>query len=66
MARSKTEAAGARARASKREEAPGQVPFLRQRVGSSVPEPRSAEGASTGRSAKSTAGGAAGQLTSKD
>ena len=46
--------------------APGNKPFLRQRVGPTAPKRRSSEGASTGRSAKSTAGGAAGQLTAKD
>ncbi|VTU16113.1 hypothetical protein H6CHR_00439 [Variovorax sp. PBL-H6] len=46
--------------------APGHTPFLRQRVGTDAPKRRSSEGASTGRSAKSTAGGAAGQLTEKD
>ncbi len=46
--------------------APGNKPFLRQRVGPAAPKRRSSEGASTGRSAKSTAGGAAGQLTAKD
>ena len=46
--------------------APGNKPFLRQRVGPAAPKRRSSEGASTGRNAKSTAGGAAGQLTAKD
>jgi hypothetical protein len=46
--------------------APGNKPLLRQRVGADAPKRRSSEGASTGRSAKSTAGGAAGQLTPKD
>jgi hypothetical protein len=46
--------------------APGNKPFLRQRVGAAAPKRRSSEGASTGRSAKSTAGGATGQLTPKD
>ncbi|VTU14300.1 hypothetical protein [Variovorax sp. RA8] len=45
---------------------PGHTPFLRQRVGPVAPKRRSSEGASTGRSAKSTAGGAAGQLTAKE
>ncbi|MGK6308684.1 hypothetical protein [Variovorax sp. DT-64] len=46
--------------------APGNKPFLRQRVGAAGPKRRYSEGASTGRSAKSTAGGATGQLTAKD
>jgi hypothetical protein len=46
--------------------APGHTPFLRQRVGAAAPKRRASEGASTGQSAKSTAGGAAGQLTEKD
>ena len=63
MAQRKTEADSQQRDIGK---APGNKPFLRQRVGPAAPKRRSSEGASTGRSAKSTAGGGAGQLTAKD
>jgi hypothetical protein len=66
MARSKAEALPAARQGRKPQAAPGHVPFLHQHVARPDPQRRSAEGASTGRSAKSTAGGAAGQLTAKD
>ena len=65
MARRKAEALPAR-QSRKPEAAPGHVPFLHQQVAPADPQRRSAQGASTGRRAKSTAGGAAGQLTAKD
>jgi hypothetical protein len=40
--------------------------LLQQRVPEPSGQSRTTEGASTGKSAKSTAGGAAGQLTAKD
>ena len=66
MARRKAEAPPGGRRTRKPEGAPGHVPFLHQHVAPADPHGRSAEGASTGKSAKSTAGGAAGQLTAND
>jgi hypothetical protein len=64
MARRRSPAAAAPARVAGNGD--GNAPFLQQRVGPAAPKRRSSEGASTGRSAKSTAGGAAGQLNAKD
>ncbi|MBT2321840.1 hypothetical protein J7E62_05640 [Variovorax paradoxus] len=71
MRSERNDTAGADRRAAKRKQAqqqraPAGDKLLQQRVPQPSGQSRTSEGASTGKSAKSTAGGAAGQLTAKD